>query len=83
MPLQPFTVNITEGWKAKENGRVGACVEMRWKQSITSFAPTLDDLNRMAMVIDLVRKVDEYNKKMISYYKEADEINKLKGKLQC
>lgn len=83
MSLDPFTVRITEGWKAKENGRVGAVVEIHFSQSVHSFAPTLDDLNRLAMVITLVRNVDSYNKKMIEYYKEADRINLLKGELQC
>ena len=83
MPVVPFTVKITNGWKAKENGRVGPVVTMDWEKSIHSFAPTLDDLNRMALVIKLVREVDEINKKMVSCYKDCDEINRLKGQIQC
>lgn len=83
MPLSPFTVEITNGWKAEENNRVGPVVVMKWEQKIDNFAPTLDDLNRMAEVILLVRTVDELNKKLIQCYKDADQINNLKGKVQC
>lgn len=83
MPLSPFTVKITNGWKAQENNRVGPVVTMDWEKSIHSFAPTLDDLNRMALVIKLVREVDEINKRLLVCYRDCEEINKLKGKVQC
>jgi hypothetical protein len=83
MPLKPFTVEITNGWKANENNRVGPVVVMNWEQKINSFAPTLDDLNRMALAIELVRKVDRINKELINCYKDVETINKLKGQVQC
>ena len=89
MPVD-FNVKIGEGWKAKKNGRIGAVTTMEFYDTKTgealgvkSFAPTLDHLNRMAMVIKLTKDVDMINKQLIAQYEEADNINKLKGKVQC
>jgi hypothetical protein len=87
MPVD-FEVRITEGWKAKKNGRIGPVVE--WKfydtkdgKTLFKFAPTLDHLNRIAMGIKHVKDVDLINKELIKQYEEAKKINDLKGRLQC
>ena len=87
MPVE-FDVKITEGWKAKKNGRIGPVVEWKFydtktKEIMFRFAPTLDHLNRVALAIKHVRDVDEINKQLILMYQEAEKINGLKGKIQC
>lgn len=87
MPVD-FDVRITDGWKAKENSRIGPVVEwvfydVATNKALFRFAPTLDHLNRLAMAIVHVRDVDKINKALISQYDEAEKINDLKGKVQC
>ena len=86
MTLEPFDVIIKDGWKKDENGRYGQAVVMKWDIPITEFAPTLEDLDRMSKLIDLVRLKDEANKKELSVKKLneeckniADFINKAKN----
>lgn len=87
MPVD-FDIRITEGWKAKKNGRIGPVVEWRFyntetDETLFKFAPTLDHLNRLAMGIKHVKDVDQINKQLIQQYEEAEKINNLKGALQC
>lgn len=87
MPVD-FEIKITEGWKAKQNGRIGPVVEWSFydtktKKVMFKFAPTLDHLNRIALGINHVKDVDHINKELIKQYEEAEKINKLRGKLQC